>query len=703
MSASQDNQYHYRDPALPVEERVKDLISHMTLEEKTTQLLHTSKAIPRLGIPEYDWWNECLHGVARAGRATVFPQAIGMAATFDKDLILKIATAISDEARAKYNAAQKIGNRERFRGINFWSPNINIFRDPRWGRGQETYGEDPYLTAVLGSAFVKGLQGNDPKYLKTAACAKHYAVHSGPEKLRHEFNAKISLKDLHETYLPAFKALVEAGVEIIMGAYNRLNGEPCCAHTMLLEKILRKKWGFNGHVVSDCWAIQDFYINHKVTSTPEESVALALKKGCDLNCGCIFGSKYLQLAIKKGLITEKEIDAALKNVLKTRFRLGMFDPPEMVPYSSLGDDVVNCQKHRDLAFETAVKSIVLLKNKNNLLPLSIDLKDIYVFGENAIDVELLHGNYHGFSIRMVTILEGIFAKIGTGTTVWYKRSIQQILASEAGVEQFKALKKADVFIAAMGITAKSEGEENDRKDINLPGNQVQLIKELSKLGVPIVVVLSAGSPLVITEIVDLVDAIIYIWYPGEEGGNAVGDILFGNISPSGKLPVTFPASIGQLPDYTDYSMNNRTYRYIKDEPLFPFGFGLHYTTFSYTSLELSSSEIQREETVTAHVTVTNTGNYESDEVVQLYLDYKEASVKTPVYTLKAFRRIHLNPGESTKESFTLTPDMMRIINNVGEAILETGTINVIIGGSSPGERSKTLGAPEEVSGEFQIV
>lgn len=712
MPARNDEQFLYKDPTRSIDERVNDLLSHMTLDEKTTQLLHTSKAIPGLGIPEYDWWNECLHGVARAGKATVFPQAIGMAAAFDEELIHRVGTAISDEARAKYNAAQKIGNRNRYRGLTFWSPNINIFRDPRWGRGQETYGEDPYLTATLGTAFVKGLQGDDPVYLKVAACAKHFAVHSGPEKLRHKFNAVVNLKDLNETYLPAFKALVEAGVEIVMGAFNRVNGEPCCGSKFLLADTLRKKWKFMGHVVSDCWGIADFHQHHKITATPEESIALALSNGCDLNCGCVYDQNYLLNAIKKGMITEKQLDDALRNVFRTRFRLGMFDPPELVPYSSLGDEVIDCPEHRDLAYEAAVKSIVLLKNKNNILPLKKDLKNIYVFGSNATNIELLLGNYNGHNSRMVSILEGILDKPGTGTTVRYHRVDLQKRVAEVTYGYAGELLKADVVIAVMGITPQDEGEEGvdaggtsgegDRRDINLPENQVCFIKDLVKTGTPVVVILTAGSPLIITEILDIADAILYVWYPGEEGGNAVGDILFGHVSPSGKLPITFPKSLEHVPEFTDYSMKNRTYRYMQEEPLFPFGFGLSYTTFVYSGPVLSTDHITKGESVSVKVTVTNTGDCESDEVVQLYISHKNPDRETPFYALKDFQRIHLKAKQSTKVRFTISPEAMQIINHQGEGAVEPGTIIVTIGGSSPGSRGKALGAPVCVSAALNI-
>ena len=700
----------YKDTSKPIEERVADLVSRMTLEEKASQMLHSAKAVERLGIPEYDWWNECLHGVARAGFATVFPQAIGMAASFDTDLFFRVASAISDEGRAKYHAAVAAGNRGQYKGLTFWTPNINIFRDPRWGRGQETYGEDPFLTAQLGVAFVKGLQGDHPKYMKTAACAKHYAVHSGPEGDRHRFNAISSLKDLHETYLPAFKALVEeADVEAVMGAYNRTNDEPCCGSELLLKDILRGAWDFKGHVVSDCWAVRDFHEHHKVTSRPEESVALAVNNGCDLNCGCTY--EYLVKAVQEGLIDEKTVDESVTRLFTTRFKLGMFDPQEDVPYSKISMDVVNCDKHRELAREAAVKSMVLLKNDNQLLPLNKSYKKIMLYGPNAANVNVLLGNYFGMSKQLVTVLEGIMDKSHEGTTIEYRPAclLDRPNINPVDWTYFEAA-EADVVIAVFGLDPSLEGEEGeaiaspdkgDRSDIRLPGDQERYLRHLKEAGTPIVLVVTGGSPLVIPE--DLADAILFAWYPGEQGGNAVADILFGDASPSGKLPLTFPKSIEQLPSYDDYAMQGRTYRYAVEEPLFPFGFGLSYTQFSYDSIQLSASEVAKGESLTVKVTVSNNGDRDAEEVVQLYLSDLEASAVAPLYSLKGFQRVALKAGESQSVSFDVTPAMMEMIDNGGNAVLEPGEFKISVGGSSPGKRSQELGAPAPVEAVFTVV
>ena len=699
----------YKDPSQTIEKRVADLISRMTLEEKASQMLHEAKAVERLGIPEYNWWNECLHGVARAGRATVFPQAIGMAATFDTDLLFRVATTISDEARAKYHAAVAAGNRGHYRGLTFWTPNVNIFRDPRWGRGQETYGEDPFLTAQLGVAFVKGLQGDDPKYMKAAACAKHYAVHSGPEADRHHFDAVVSQKDLYETYLPAFKALVEVEVEAVMGAYNRTLGEPCCGSQLLLVDILRKAWNFQGHVVSDCWAIRDFHENHKVTSRPEESVALAVNKGCDVNCGCT--CEFLVKAVQEGLLDESTVDESLTRLFSTRFKLGMFDPQENVSFSKISMDVVNCEDHRKLARETAVKSIVLLKNENNLLPLKKGPKKILLAGPNAANVSVLLGNYYGLSDKLVTVLEGVAGKLDEATNIEYRTGcLLKGNSLEAKNWTFHEAENADVIIAAFGLDPSLEGEEGDaiasdetgdRSDIRLPQGQEEFLRQLKASGTPVVLVLAGGSPIAFPE--DIADAILFMWYPGEEGGNAVSDILFGDASPSGKLPLTFPKSIDQLPPYEDYTMRGRTYRYMREEPLFPFGFGLSYTQFSYDSIQLSSSTINKGGSLEVEVSVTNTGNRKAEEVVQLYLSDLEASVDVPLYALKGFCRINLEAKERTSVKFTVTLEMMELVDQDGKSVLEPGEFKITIGGSSPGKRSEDLGAPTPVEAVFTVL
>ena len=542
--------FEWLNTKLTNEERVDLLISEMTLEEKTSQLLDVCPAIQRLNIPEYNWWNEALHGVARNGRATVFPQAIAFGATFDEDLIFRVGTAISDEARAKYNESIKLGNRNRYAGLTFWSPNINIFRDARWGRGQETYGEDPFLTSRIGVSFVKGLQGDNPTYMKAAACAKHYAVHSGPEELRHEFNAVVSKKDLFETYLPAFKALVqEANVEGVMGAYNKTLGQPCCGSPYLLQDILRDDWGFKGYIVSDCGALKDFHTFHKVTKTPEESAALALINGTTINCGNVY--KTLKGALNQNLITVDLINTRLKESLLTRFKLGMFDPLGVNPYDAISSEVVDSQKHRNLAKEVAQKSIVLLKNKNNILPLNKNIKSIYVVGPSASSEEVLLGNYYGLTSSTQTILDGIVSKVSAGTTINYKHGVLPYRNNVNPIDWSSGeAGQSDVCIAVMGISGLFEGEEGealassskgDKTNLKLPQNQIDYIKKIrSKSNKPIVLILTGGSPIAIPELLDLVDAVVFAWYPGEEGGSAMGDILFGDVSPSGKLPITFP-------------------------------------------------------------------------------------------------------------------------------------------------------------------
>ncbi len=701
----------YLDPDLPLDQRVDDLLDRLTLEEKCGQMLYQAKAVERLGIPEYNWWNECLHGVARAGKATVFPQAIGLGATWDADLLKRIAEAIAEEGRAKHHAAAARGNRGQYRGLTFWTPNINIFRDPRWGRGHETYGEDPYLTGTLGAAFVRGLQGDDPRYMKAAACAKHYAVHSGPEEFRHEFDALASPKDLWETYLPAFKMLSDAGVEAFMGAYNRTNGEPCCGSKTLLVDILREKWGFQGHVVSDCWAVQDFHLHHKVTKTPTESTALAVKMGCDLNCGHTY--THLLEAVKEGLLEEADIDKCVRRLLTTRFKLGMFDPPQRVPFAQVSMDVVNCEAHRLLAYEAAVKSCVLLKNKDSLLPLDQSPKHVLLVGHNASDVDILLGNYYGLSDKLCTVLEGIAGVVEESVNIEYRKGCQlnQPNANPKSWVRFEA-RRVDVVIAVMGISPMIEGEEGDaiasdsigdRQDISLPANQVAFLQELHEAGTPIVLVLAGGSALAMPQVHDWCDAILFMWYPGEQGGRAVADILFGNAAPSGKLPITFPMSLNQLPDYEDYSMEGRTYRYMTDAPLYPFGFGLTYTRFEHGDLRLSESTITSGRTVRAEVEIRNTGSAAGEDVVQLYVTDVEASCRTPACSLKGFRRVQLDPGQAKTVSFDISTQMLELIDESGQAVLEPGAFQIIAAGSCPIPRSQELGAPRPAQATLTLV
>jgi beta-glucosidase len=697
----------FRDPKQPLNARVNDLIKQLSLEEKAQQMLDQSPAIARLGIPAYSWWNEALHGVGRSAPATVFPQAIGLGATFDDDLALREATAISDEARAVYNAAIAKNHYVKYGGLTFWTPNINIFRDPRWGRGQETYGEDPTLTSRLGVAFVKGLQGTDPKYLKVAACAKHYAVHSGPERLRHEFNTEASPQDLRETYLPAFKALVkDANVEAVMCAYNSTNGEPCCGNEFLLGQVLRKEWSFRGHVVSDCGALDDLYQGHKTVKTKTEAAALALSRGVDLNCG----DTYTKLpdAVRQGLLKESQIDSALAILLRTRFKLGLFDGPNATPYDKLGPEVVNSAAHRALAKEVALKSMVLLKN-DGVLPLRADLGKYFVTGPNATSVEALLGNYYGVNPQMTTILEGLVGAVQPGSQIEYK---QGALLDRPNINPIDwttgEAKQTDAILVVLGITGVLEGEEGesiasshagDRLDYNLPQNQIDFLKKLRQGSkTPIIAIVTGGSPMNLSEVHELADAVLLTWYPGEEGGNAVADLVFGKASPSGRLPVTFPKSLAQLPAYEAYGMKGRTYRYLEAEPMYPFGFGLGYGKFAYSGAKLSAAKAAKNKPVELTATVTNTGAMAGEEVVQLYLTHpQKAGAQTPLFALKSYQRVRLAPGASQTVKFTLTPDMLAQINAQGQSVAPSGPVTVWVGGSLPSARSLALGAAKPAS------
>jgi beta-glucosidase len=828
----------YQNSAAPVKDRVDDLISQMTLEEKVSQMVHDAPAIERLGVPAYNWWNECLHGVGRAGVATVFPQAIGLAATWNPDLTHRVATVISDEARAKHHEAIRRGMREIYTGLTFWSPNINIFRDPRWGRGQETYGEDPYLTAQMGVSFVKGLQGDDPRYLKLVATPKHYAVHSGPESDRHHFDAIASERDLWETYLPAFKACVKEGkAASVMGAYNRTNGEPCCASPTLLEKILRQQWCFEGYVVSDCGAILDIYAHHKVVHTPQEAAAMAVKNGCELNCGQVYPA--LLDAVKQGLISKDSIDRAVKRLFTARFRLGMFDPPDQVPYAQIPYNILASPEHRQLALRAARESIVLLKNEDGLLPLRKDLESIAVIGPNADDLQVLLGNYNGTPAKPVTALEGIRRKISPSTTLFYTPGcdiadgvppLQAIPptclrpmdadASETGlaavyydnprfegepvlrrvdrvvdfvwkdttpltgrwgekfavrwtgflvppvsgtyrlgvngfsaynlyldgelVVQYKDIHhpvlktkeieleagrfyslrldyvsrgldpqvqllwsipgldrvaqaldvaaKADVVVAVMGLSPTLEGEEmpvevpgfagGDRTDINLPRPQQELLKHIHALGKPFVLVLLNGSALALKWEAEHIPAILEAWYPGQAGGDALADVLFGDYNPAGRLPVTFYRSAEDLPPFEDYQMDGRTYRYFQGEPLFPFGHGLSYTTFQFDNLHIDQSAVKAGSKVQVKIDVTNTGDRVGDEVVQLYVRHRDATVPRPIKELKGFKRVTLQPGERKTVIFTLYAHQLGLYDEAMRHVVQPGTVEVMIGGSS---------------------
>ncbi len=709
----------YLDPTQPLQARVRDLLTRLTLEEKLSQMTYQASAIPRLGIPAYNFWNEALHGVARNGKATVFPQAIGMAATWDAALIQQIGSAIGDEGRAKYHEVLRTyGENRLYQGLTFWSPNVNIFRDPRWGRGQETWGEDPYLTGELGAAFVRGLQGSHPRYLKAAACAKHYAVHSGPEKDRHHFDARVSRREMVDTYLPAFKKLVqEAKVEAVMGAYNRTNGEACNASPTLLEHILRQEWGFEGHVVSDCGAVGDIYLHHHTAADAAEAAALAVKAGCDIECGHVYGE--LKTALERSLLTEVDIDRSLARTLATRFKLGMFDPPEMVPYAQTPVSVVGCAKHRNLARKAAQRSVVLLKNKNGALPIKKDVRHIFLTGPTAADINILLGNYYGLNPDLATLLEGIVGRLPEHMQLNYRTGSLLALPPRGSWEDsdispigihWDAL-TADLVIACLGTTPAMEGEEGesiysaengDRASISLPPPQVELLKELAKAGVPIILVLTGGSPIALEGLEDLVDAIVFVWYPGQEGGKAVAEVLFGDVNPSGKLPLTFPRSLDQLPLFEDYRMEQRTYRYSRAEPLFPFGFGLSYTQFAYSDFSLGKKRIQSGQPVTLSVSLTNTGQAAGEEVVQVYLSDLAASVPVPLHKLVAFKRVALKPGHSKRVRFTLPAESLALVDEDGQSRLEPGEFRVTVGGCSPGPRGQSLGAPQPVDAVFTV-
>jgi beta-glucosidase len=682
--------YPFQNPDNTIEIRIYDLIGRLTLEEKASLMLHNSPAIERLEIPAYTWWNESLHGVARAGKATVFPQAIGLAATFDEDLIFRVANAISDEARAKHNVAIAKNNYQQYTGLTFWSPNVNIFRDPRWGRGQETYGEDPFLTSRIGVAYVKGMQGNDPKYLKTSTCAKHFVVHSGPEETRHNFNAIPNEIDLYETYLPAFKSLVDAGVESVMCAYNQFNGEPCCGNQFLLVDLLRNKWNFTGHIVTDCWAIMDFITHQQIADNGTDAAVLALKAGVNLNCGVNY--KFIPDAVRQEKISEAEIDSLLIPVLRTRIKLGLLDYTDKSPYKNLDSEIVNCTKHQQLAYEAASKSIVLLKNSNNVLPLDKSkLNKLYLIGPTMSENSALLGNYNGFSGNLVTFLEGIIDKVDVGTVVDY--NIGTLLKTNDVFSGLWLVPDAEVIVAAIGNTMMLEGENGDavlsdsggdRNDLKLPENQVELIRKIREKAPekPLVVIVTGGSAIDLREISELADALIYGWYPGEQGGNALADILFGLQNPSGRLPVTFYASVDDLPAFDDYSMQNRTYRFFKGSPLYPFGYGLSYSSFQYSNAEISTPKSEKEE-INITVKIKNTGLFDGEEVVQLYVVKPILNNRNPIKSLCGFKRVALKAGESKQITIIVNKTDLKAWDVASkEYVLAKGLYEFQVGSSS---------------------
>ena len=661
--------------------RAEELVSQMTLEERAGQLRYDAPAIERLGIPAYNWWSESLHGVARAGIATVFPQAIGMAAAFDDELIEEIAGCISTEGRAKYNAYSAENDRDIYKGLTFWSPNVNIFRDPRWGRGHETYGEDPYLTGELGKAFVEGLQG-DGEVMQAAACAKHFAVHSGPEGVRHEFNATATAKDMEETYLPAFEALVkEAHVEAVMGAYNRTNGEPCCGSKTLMKDILRDRWKFEGHYVSDCWAILDFHEHHMVTSTPAESAAMALNAGCDLNCGVTY--LHLLTAYEQGLVTEEAITEAAVRLYTTRYLLGLFDKTQ---YDSIPYEVVECEEHMALADKITKESIVMLKN-DGILPLDVNkIKTIGVIGPNANSRRALMGNYHGTSSEYVTVSEGIQrytagkARVlySEGCALFEDKTENLALQGDRLAEAKIVAKHSDVVILCLGLDETLEGEEGDtgnsyasgdKTDLLLPKCQRDLMEAVASVGKPVVCCMMTGSAIDLSYPSEHFNAVMQLWYPGARGGKGIADILFGEVSPSGKLPVTFYNGLEQLPDFTDYAMKGRTYRYMEDKAQYPFGFGLTYGQVEVKAAEVSGVSDEKDSfglpDVKVKVTVVNNGAYDTDDVVEIYVKNTDSAhaVKNPA--LCAFKRIHVKAGQSMETELTVSGRAFTVVDDSG--------------------------------------
>lgn len=680
-----------------------DLINKMTVDEKIAQLMNDAPGIDRFNIPSYNWWNEALHGVARSGRSTVFPQAIGLAATFDTSLVHKVADAVSTEGRAKFDVAQRIGNRGRFAGLTYWTPNINIFRDPRWGRGQETYGEDPFLTGCIGVSYVKGLQGEDPFYLKSAACAKHFAVHSGPEALRHVFDAVPSQKDLYETYLPAFERLVKVGkVESVMGAYNKLYGISASASKLLLTDILRKNWGFNGHVVSDCDAVKDIFTEQKMAKDEAEASAMALKSGLDLNCGDAY--RGLKQALERKLITEKDLDKALLPLFMTRLKLGILTPNDYSPYKGIPESVIACDKHAELSRDAARKGIVLLKNDNQLLPLSKSVREIYVTGPFALDAYSLIGNYYGFSGKMSTFMEGLVAKVSNGTSINFKigslATAANVNPNEWAVEQAR---KAPICFVFLGLYGPIEGEEGDaiasptkgdKVSLSLPEPQLSLIRKIGKdRKNKVITVLTGGSPIDLTEISELSDAIFMTWYPGQEGGNALGDLVFGDASPSGRLPVTFPITADALPAFDDYSMQGRTYKYMKDNIAYPFGYGLTYSTVKYSNMVVEQPD-RKKTSFSVKVTLENQGKYAIEDVPQLYVKAPGAGVTTPLNSLIGFRRVPLAPGERKEVTFDVSMDQLQMVMEDGKKQLLKGSYTLTVSGAAPSSRTTALNVPQ---------
>ncbi len=704
---------NYKKERAEARVKAEKLVAQMDVFEKASQLKYDAAPVERLGVPGYNYWNEALHGVARAGVATMFPQAIGMAAVFDEEAMERVGDIIATEGRAKYNAYASHEDRDIYKGLTFWSPNVNIFRDPRWGRGHETYGEDPYLTSRLGVRFVEGLQGHGP-VMKSAACAKHFAVHSGPEAVRHEFDAVATMKDMWETYLPAFEALVkEADVEAVMGAYNRTNGDPCCGHRYLMEDVLRGKWEFEGHYVSDCWAIRDFHEHHMVTKTVRESAAMALNRGCDVNCG----NTYLHMmgAYEDGLVTEDAITEAAVRLMTTRYLLGLFEGSE---YDNIPYEVIECKEHLEEALNMARKGCVLLKN-DGILPLDKSaIKTIGVIGPNANSRVALMGNYHGTATRYTTVLEGIQDAVGEDVRVLYSEGCHLFKdrVEHLGWEQDRiseaviTAEHSDVVILCVGLDETLEGEEGDtgnsyasgdKVDLHLPKVQEELIEKVTATGKPVIVVLMAGSAIDMSYEEENCNGILLAMYPGAQGGKAIAEILFGEVSPSGKLPVTFYRDLEGMPEFTDYSMKNRTYRYMEKEALYPFGYGLTYGDASVTDLVIKN-EVSKESDIEVEVTVKNEGSVCTDEVVQVYIKDLESPLAVRNYSLCAFKRVHLAAGETVTVPMTIRNAAMNVIDEQGERHIDSSRFALYAGVSQPDARSEKLTGHAAVKVEFTV-
>ncbi|MFI3249080.1 MAG: glycoside hydrolase family 3 C-terminal domain-containing protein [Rikenellaceae bacterium] len=719
-------EYPYQDQSLSPMERAADLVSRMTLEEKASQMVNMADAIPRLGVPSYRWWGECGHGVARSGNATMFPQNIGLAASFDEDLVQRMTSAIGDEARMLYQQSQLYGNEGKYTTLSFYSPSINIYRDPRWGRGQETFGEDPYLTGRMGVAYIKGLQGDDPKYLKAAACAKHFAAHSGPEEIKFGFGAVVEWDDLYETYLPAFKAAVQDGdVESVMGAYSMMNGEPGASSRFLLTEVLRDAWGFTGYTTSDCGAIYKLVSNgggnkdtngegnFSVARSLPEACALALENGLNLECGGAFKTN-LPLAVQQGFLSEVLLDQRLTELMASRFRLGLFDDADKVPYNDISPDIVNSKEHIDLAYETAVKSLVLLENKDNLLPLKKDVNYVYVTGPLGHSCDALIGNYYGASDKMTTFYEGISGRMPLGMSTQYRPGV---LIDSKGYNDWtvKEAPEADVVVACIGLTNMFEGEgtdaiasqtKGDMFDLQIPEAQLEFVKTIRKNidakmqgdhECKLVVVVASGTPLILTELKEVADAIIYAWYPGQAGGYALADVLFGNVSPSGRAPMTFVKSLEQLPDFVNYEMTGRTYKYMTEEPLYPFGYGLSYADFAYSNLDAPKS-VKATECATISVEVKNTSDIEADEIVQLYVSTEQAGIdNTPLRRLADFQRVSLKPNETKVVTLQVEPTSISLLKGDKQRVVESGEVKFSVGGGQPNSMTQAY-----VEGSYEV-